>query len=67
MNSKITPPQKKMNVRKRQKERYVAPLYNFLINSGKEIRVDIVDRKDVVFCGVPEEYIDFLKSYTVLS
>lgn len=48
------------------KERYVAPLYNNLIQEGKEIRVDIVERRNVVFCGVPQEYEDYLKS-TVIS
>lgn len=43
------------------KERYVAPLYNNLIQKGKDIRVDIVGRNEVIFCGVPQEYEDYLK------
>jgi hypothetical protein len=43
-------------------ELYVAPLYNFLIKSGLDIRVDIVDRSDVIFCGIPAEYDDLLRS-----
>lgn len=42
------------------KEKYVAPLYNNLIKGEKDIRVDIVERSGVIFCGVPEEYIDYL-------
>lgn len=44
------------------KERYVAPLYNNLIQDGKDIRVDILEQKDVIFCGVPEEYETYVKS-----
>jgi len=42
-------------------ELYVAPLYNYLINEGKDIHYNLIKRSDVIFCGVPEEYIDFLK------
>jgi len=37
-------------------ELYVAPLYNFLIAKGEVVKYNLVDRKDVVFCGVPSEY-----------
>lgn len=37
-------------------ELYVAPLYNFLIAEGADIRFDVIDREQVIFCGVPEEY-----------
>lgn len=43
------------------KELYVAPLYNSLIREGKDIRVDIVKREEIIFCGVPDEYNDFLR------
>ncbi len=43
-------------------ERYVAPLYNDLIADGKDIRYAVIDRSDVIFCGVPDEYQDFLNS-----
>ena len=42
------------------KERYVAPLYNNLIRDGKIVKVDIVERKNVIFCGVPDEYLEYL-------
>lgn len=38
------------------KETYVAPLYNHLIARGMAIHFDLIDREDVVFCGVPAEY-----------
>jgi len=37
-------------------ELYVAPLYNHLIRSGMRIHYKILDREEVVFCGVPAEY-----------
>lgn len=43
------------------KELYVAPLYNYLIKKGERIGVEIINRKDVIFCGVPEEYESFLR------
>ena len=42
---------------KSKNEYYVAPLYNYLIDSG--LNIQIVKRKftDFRFCGTPEEYI----------
>ncbi len=37
-------------------EIYVAPLYNFLIASGKDIRYRVLDAEDVIFFGTPAEY-----------
>lgn len=37
-------------------EYYTAPLYNYLIARGLKIKVDIIQRDDVIFCGVPSEY-----------
>ena len=37
-------------------ELYVAPAYNHLIAAGRDIRYSVVERDDVVFCGVPSEY-----------
>ncbi|WP_425653325.1 glycosyltransferase family 2 protein [Vibrio campbellii] len=41
-------------------ELYVAPLYNYIIEKGYEIHYNIINREEVVFCGVPEEYVSFL-------
>lgn len=49
------------------KELYVAPLYNFLIRDGKEIHVNIIPLEEVVFCGVPQEYFDYIKQKTFES
>lgn len=42
------------------KELYVAPMYNLLIQDGADIRYSLIDRSEVIFCGVPQEYDDFL-------
>ena len=43
-----------------QGELYVAPLYNYLINSNYVISYNIIDKNNVIFCGVPSEYKLFL-------
>lgn len=42
-------------------ELYVAPLYNHLIRNCGDVRYNKIDRREVIFCGVPSEYDDFLK------
>jgi hypothetical protein len=42
------------------KELYVAPLYNYLIATGQDIHIKIIKREEVIFCGVPLEYFDYL-------
>lgn len=37
-------------------ELYVAPLYNALIRRGARIGYSLIERQQVVFCGVPAEY-----------
>ena len=41
-------------------ELYVAPLYNYLINNGAVIRYNEIDKSEVIFCGVPSEYDNFI-------
>lgn len=43
-------------------ELYVAPLYNYLIKKGRVIYYNLLNRDDVIFCGTPDEYHDFLKT-----
>lgn len=50
-----------VNPEKGVPELYVAPLYNKLIQKGRNISVKIIKRDEVVFCGVPEEYEDYLR------
>lgn len=40
-------------------ELYIAPMYNFLINNNQSIHYHLIDREDVIFCGIPSEYDDF--------
>ncbi|USD65156.1 glycosyltransferase family 2 protein [Vibrio sp. SCSIO 43136] len=37
-------------------ELYVAPLYNHLIEKGHHVHYHLIDRAEVIFCGVPDEY-----------
>lgn len=37
-------------------ELYIAPLYNFVIKRGELVVYDKIERRDVTFCGTPEEY-----------
>ncbi|MGE0609827.1 MAG: hypothetical protein AB7O62_22240 [Pirellulales bacterium] len=41
-------------------ERYVAPLYNYLIERGEPVAYHRIDRGQVTFVGIPSEYDDFL-------
>ncbi|GGP85036.1 glycosyltransferase family 2 protein [Shewanella ulleungensis] len=41
-------------------ELYVAPLYNYLITQGKELHYNLIENNEVIFCGTPDEYDDFL-------
>ena len=42
-------------------ELYIAPLYNQLIADKLNIHYHLIDRQDVIFCGVPDEYYHFAK------
>lgn len=44
-------------------EKYVAPLYNYLIEKGGDVRISIVDYKKVHVLGTPEELNFFLENY----
>jgi len=41
-------------------ELYIAPLYNYLIQEEKNIHYHLIERNEVIFCGVPDEYLAFL-------
>ena len=45
-----------------KQELYIAPLYNYLIEEGKDIRYHLIARDEVIFCGVPQEYLDFINA-----
>jgi len=42
------------------KEKYIAPLYNYMIQKGMEVKISIVDEKKVHVLGTPEELDVFL-------
>jgi NDP-sugar pyrophosphorylase family protein len=41
-------------------EYYIAPMYNHRISKGKDIRFSVIEKDQVIFCGIPDEYHDFL-------
>lgn len=43
-------------------ELYIAPLYNELITVNRDIHYHLIERDEVIFCGIPSEYDDFKKS-----
>lgn len=44
-------------------EKYVAPLYNYLISKGGDVRISIVDFSKVHVLGTPKELDIFVKTY----
>lgn len=46
-------------------EKYVAPLYNYLISKGGDVRISIVDYDKVHVLGTPEELNYFLENYKI--
>jgi hypothetical protein len=43
-------------------ELYVAPLYNELVAWGRDVRMRLIDAREVIFCGVPDEYEALVRS-----
>lgn len=41
-------------------ERYIAPLYNHLIDSEGPVRIKKIEKRDLVFCGTPDEYKEYI-------
>ena len=54
----------KHSLKSRKQEKYVAPLYQNLIESGHNIFFRKLNKNDVTFCGTPEEYQSFCKTET---
>lgn len=44
-------------------ELYVAPMYNLLIEDKREVLYHEIERSEVVFCGTPTEYQDFVSAH----
>lgn len=47
----------------RWRELYVAPLYNYLIGQGADIRCSLIERHDVIFSGTPDEYENAIRTW----
>lgn len=52
-------------LRENSKEQYVAPLYNILIKQKKNIQIHLIEKGEVEFCGVPDEYYAYLKQQII--
>lgn len=52
----------KDNSKLEKNEKYIAPLYNFMIEKGMSVTISIVDEKKVHVLGTPEELDIFLKN-----
>lgn len=44
------------------KELYVAPLFNKLIIDSRDIHINIIPREEVIFCGTPDEYEEYINT-----
>jgi len=45
-----------------RREQYIAPLYNYLIELGLSIHINLINSEDVVFSGIPTEFYDLNKT-----
>ncbi|MGQ8366927.1 capsular biosynthesis protein [Glaciecola sp. 1036] len=43
-------------------EYYIAPMYNYIIKAGADVRFTVIPREQIVFCGTPSEYMQVLES-----
>lgn len=41
-------------------ELYIAPIYNMLLKDGYDIHYNLIASSEVIFCGTPNEYSEFL-------
>jgi hypothetical protein len=48
------------NLQNELSEKYIAPIYNYLISEGYKIHFNLISRKSVIFCGTPDEYRNLL-------
>lgn len=42
-------------------ELYIAPMYNLAISAGDDIRYTVIPQEEVIFCGTPDEYQQYLQ------
>ncbi len=43
-------------------EKYIAPLYNYMVKINLDVYISNIDKKDVFVLGTPKEYTDYLES-----
>ena len=44
------------------KEKYIAPIYNYMVEKGMDVRISMIDFEKVHVLGTPEELKEFLKT-----
>lgn len=47
--------------RMEKNEKYIAPLYNYMIEKGLSVTISLVDERKVHVLGTPEELQEFLE------
>ena len=47
--------------RMEKNEKYIAPLYNYMIEKGRSVTISLVDERKVHVLGTPEELQEFLE------
>ncbi len=52
----------KENAHLEKKEKYIAPLYNYMIEKNMEVRISIIDANKVHVLGTPEELMVFMNT-----
>lgn len=43
-------------------ERYIAPMYNYIINNEGFVKIKEIEKRDLIFCGTPNEYENCLRN-----
>ncbi|MGV3611872.1 MAG: hypothetical protein ACO1N0_13030 [Fluviicola sp.] len=59
--------QYKEEIKVNYKESYIAPMYHYLIQEGKEIHASIIDKDTVHILGTPEDLIEFCPDYLSMN
>lgn len=48
-------------------EYFIAPMYNYIISEGGVVKYSVIQKEDVIFCGVPEEYVTLLNDVHIVA
>jgi dTDP-glucose pyrophosphorylase len=59
--------EKSDEIKKNNKELYIAPVYKYLLNSGKKLGYSIIDPNDITNLGTPDEVQAFDENYEAVN